>query len=212
MPLCIHIWAKCSSASIAFHPGEHNIVGRTFPGEQVRPRKLSNVLTSLAQWADQSSTYVTYRYGNVYVYHPDDAHVRTLFPLVAIVGWKYTTHGKGALQVWHTLTVRLAHFASGVGLPTSPPPHPPCYPPVRLSMDHIFCLASSPPPKPGLILCHVLVTVLGRWLVSWQCGNDDGVSCRDSHVQSDVNISLFTWPTIEIYTCLSATQWVALPL
>ena len=37
------------AGSVAFHPGEHNIVGRTFPGEQVRPRKLSNVLTSFAQ-------------------------------------------------------------------------------------------------------------------------------------------------------------------
>ena len=37
-------------------------------------------------------------------------------------GLKVLMAHMGALQVWHTLTVRLAHFASGVRLPTPLPP------------------------------------------------------------------------------------------
>ena len=65
-------------------------------------------------------------------------------------GLKVLTDGRDALQVWHTLTVRLAHFASGVRLPLSPPSLARATTPQFGSVDHIFCLATSPTSKPGL--------------------------------------------------------------
>ena len=86
--LCIFICLKCL-ASVDFHLPAYNILGQTFPGWQVRPRKLSCVLTSFARanlFLQLLQLKCTIR---TIAHLPDDAHVRTLFPL-AIVGWKYS--------------------------------------------------------------------------------------------------------------------------
>ena len=53
-------------------------------------------------------------------------------------GLKVLTDGRDALQVWHTLTVRLAHFASGVRLPLSLPHRLLELPPPSLALWIIF--------------------------------------------------------------------------
>ena len=71
--------------------------------------------------------------------------------------WVESTRDMGALQVWHTLTVRLAHFAAGVPLPTSPP--------VRLSGSYFLSgYFSDFKTRVNLMLLNVndLVTICER--------------------------------------------------
>ena len=144
--LCIFICLKCL-ASVDFHLPAYNILGQTFPGWQVRPRKLSCVLTSFAR----ANLFLQLLQLKCTIVHRTSPGWCTCSHFVSSrhCGLKVLTDGRDALQVWHTLTVRLAHFASGVRLPL---PHRllELPPPQFDSVDHIFCLATSPTSKPGL--------------------------------------------------------------
>ena len=122
--------SKTCLASVDFHLPAYNILGQTFPGWQVRPRKLSCVLTSFAR----ANLFLQLLQLKCTIVHRTSPGWCTCSHFVSSrhCGLKVLTDGRDALQVWHTLTVRLAHFASGVRLPL---PH---------------CLLELPPPSLAL--------------------------------------------------------------